>query len=122
MAVLTKTSIATIDLFKVITFTGSSGSDTIALTASDGQTGIIINNTNATAGQIATVTLKAGTGILSALGDVVIAIPISSMVHINLNAIGSARLKDLAGNLTVTVAVAAAGVVASVLIGIAEEQ
>jgi hypothetical protein len=122
MAALAKTSIVTTDLFKVITFTGSSGSDTIALTASDGQTGIIINNTNATAGQIATVTLKAGTGILSALGDVVIAIPISSMVHINLNAIGSARLKDLAGNLTVTVAVAAAGVVASVLIGIAEEQ
>jgi hypothetical protein len=121
MAVLTKSPIASTDLIKVLAFTASSGSDTVALTGADDNMRIIINNANATAGQIATVTIKAGTGLLSSQGDVVMTVPISTISTVSIVNISSARIKKISdGTITILVSVAAAGVVGSVTIAIVE--
>lgn len=101
MAALTKTQIANSVFSGAVTMNSSSGSDTVALTSADDNIRLLVQNTDST--NDATITIKAnGFGTLAPLGDVVFTAAKGSGIYtVLLDNIGSSRVKDASGNLTI---------------------
>ena len=94
MAELIGTFVGFGDTNEELVFTAVSGNDYITLDNADTRVAIILRNTNT---QNATVTLKAGDGMLSGLGDVSIAVGGSKTVAVPFARIESARVKHMQG-------------------------
>ncbi|HEX3026806.1 MAG TPA: hypothetical protein VHR42_06225 [Clostridia bacterium] len=123
MAEFVKSLIGFSDDSKELVMTSAAGaSDYFTLDNADHRVTLIVKNANSTAGQDATVTLKAGNGILSTLGDEAFTVPMGKTYAIPLSRIDSARIKNLSGTnkgkVMVSTTVAASGVVGSVSIGV----
>lgn len=94
MAEIAETFIAFSDKSASVTFTPATGNDSFAAGNADSRIFILAENTGA---QAATVTLKAGDGPLSALGDVAAAVPAGAVVFLPLSRAESARVKLTSG-------------------------
>jgi hypothetical protein len=119
MAELIKTSIPFGSMSAPVKFTAATGNDYFVPDNADGRIGIIVKNSN-TVG--ATVTLKAGDGSLSSLGDVSVKAAAGETVYIPLVRAESARVKVTKGadkgKIFVGTAVETNGNVGSVSFGI----
>jgi hypothetical protein len=120
MAIITNTLITFSNVSSAVTFTAATGSDYFVPDNADGRVGILIKNSNAT--QSATVTLKAGDGVLSSLGDIEVTVSASAIVYVPLARAETARVKVTTGTdkgkVFVTTAVDTGGTIGSVGIGI----
>lgn len=119
MSQLVKTSVPFGSMSAAVTFTAATGNDYFVPDNADGRIGIIIKNSN-TVG--ATVTLKAGDGSLSPLGDIPIAVGAGETVYVPLVRAESARVKVTKGtnkgNIFISTTAEATGTVGNVGIGI----
>lgn len=119
MAEFVKTLVPFSATSAALTFTPATGTDSIALDNADGRLTLIIRNQNA---QNATVTLKAGDGALSPLGDVAVSVAASQTAAVPFARVGSARVKQTAGTnrgtVSVVTAVDSGGSLASVGIAV----
>ena len=120
MAILTNTFINFGSVSTAVTFTAATGSDYFISDNADGRMGILIKNSNAT--QNAVVTIKAGDGALSSLGDIKVTVSADATAYVPLVRAETARVKVTTGpdkgKVFVTTAVDTGGVVGSVGIGI----
>lgn len=99
MADITKTQ-ATRDGGVQLTATTGAATQTIACDTLDETTAFLVSNSSTSAA--ATVTIKAGNGIRSAIGDLVVTVPAESEYIIG--PLDSMRFKDLdTGSITVTI-------------------
>lgn len=108
MATLTQTSIAFEDTGKQLSFTAATGDDRFALQNADGRMFLVVKNGGS---GTAAITIKAGDGALSALGDITLAVEAGGVGVVPLSRAQSARVKVLTGtqrgSAGVTVAVSA---------------
>lgn len=95
MAELSKSNVSFCDTCAELTFTVVTGSDSIALDNADGRVTLVIKNANT---QDAVVTLKAGNGSLSSLGDVAVPVSGGKIVAVPISRVDSARVKVLTGS------------------------
>lgn len=120
MAILTNTFISFGTVSAAVTFSSATGSDYFYPDNADGRVGVLIKNSNAT--QNAVITLKAGDGVLSSLGDIKVAVAAGATVYLPFVRAETARIKVTTGTdkgkVFVTTAVDAGGAVGSVGIGI----
>lgn len=119
MAELVNTFIAFGNVSAAITFTAATGSDYFFPNNADGRVGLVVKNSNA---QSSTVTLKAGDGALSSLGDIAVTVGAGETVYIPLVRAETARVKLTAGTdrgkVLVTTAVVTGGTIPNVGIAI----
>lgn len=94
MAQLENTVISFGMVSSALTFTPATGSDYFIPGGADGRVAVVINNENTVP---ATVTLKAGDGTLSPLGDINIDAPAGKIVYVPLVRVESARVKVTRG-------------------------
>lgn len=118
MAEIAKTIIDFGDTGKEIIFTASTGSDYIVLDNADQRMELLIKNQNTVS---ATVTIKAGDGAISSMGDAVITVGAGKSAVVPISRLGSARIKALSGankgRAVINAAAASGGSVASILLG-----
>jgi hypothetical protein len=119
MAEILKTFISFADLSGELALMSASGSDFFTLDNADHRLVLIAQNTNA---QAATVTLKAGDGSLSSMGDASVRVNGGKSAVIPLSRVESARIKRLDGDdkgkAFVVTAVDAGGGLSNVTLGV----
>lgn len=94
MAQLVNTLIRFDEVSSALIFTAATGSDYFTPGNADGRVAIVIKNNNAVA---ATVTLKAGDGTLSSLGDIELTAAAGEIVYLPLVRAESSRVKVITG-------------------------
>lgn len=94
MSELVKTVVHFSDVGGELVFTQATGSDYYIPANADGRVTLLIKNANA---QNAAVTLKAGNGVISGLGDVTIPVGAAKTVAVPFAHVESARVKWIDG-------------------------
>lgn len=124
MAELVKTTVGFADVAKPVTFTALTGTDYINLEAGedypDQRLTLLVKNGDAT--HDATLTFKAGDGVLGALGDLAVTVAGGAQAAIPVARLDTARVKNLSGaskgQIVVASAIAAGGTLGSVSVGV----
>ena len=124
MAEIAKTLIGFGSLSAAMTTTAATGADSFAANNADGRMTLLIQNQNAS--QAATITIKAGDGVLASRGDATVTVVAGKIAAVPLARLESARVKVTKGGskglVNVTSSVEAGGSLASVLLAVLSVQ
>ena len=119
MAQITNTFVPYGGISAAVAFTAATGSDYFIPGNSDSRVGIIIKNSNA---QNAAVTLQAGDGTLSPLGNITVTVGANQTVYVPFDRVSSSRVKVTTGTgkgmVNISTAVNTGGTVANVGFGV----